>query len=418
MREALEVVGLGGLEQRGATELSGGQQQRVALARAIVYTPTLLLLDEPLSNLDVKLREQMRSELHALHRRLNLAVVYVTHDQAEALALSDRIAVVNQGRLEQVGTPVEVYERPRTRFVGDFLGRTVIVKGTVRKDAGRKLGRRAGPGPRRRAARRHASAMASRCASSRGRKTSRFCRWARSVPIEVVGKIEHVAYMGDHLEYTIAAAGRTLVLPAAKKEALRGRRRCPARVRSRLRHDAAAMSRDRRPASARPTAGRLRGRGWRSLRMLLFFAVVMALPILFLLVGSFNTAPPGQAPSYGLENWMRAFSDPQTLSALWMSFLFSVVRLVPSLALSVTVAWLIARTDMPGGNMVEFLCWLAFFVPDFPLTLAWILLLDPNFGFLNSVGPSCRSWTARCSIRTASGASSGCISAPAGSGST
>ena len=116
--EALEVVGLGGLEQRGATELSGGQQQRVALARAIVYTPAMLLLDEPLSNLDVKLREQMRSELHALHRRLNLAVVYVTHDQAEALALSDRIAVVNQGRLEQVGTPAEVYERPRTRFVG------------------------------------------------------------------------------------------------------------------------------------------------------------------------------------------------------------------------------------------------------------------------------------------------------------
>src|SRR5215472_15688205 len=136
VREALELVGLAGLEQRGATELSGGQQQRVALARAIVYTPALLLLDEPLSNLDVKLREQMRAELHALHRRLNLAVVYVTHDQSEALALSDRIAVVNQGRLEQVGTPIEVYERPHSRFVGDFLGRTVILKGTLRRAAG------------------------------------------------------------------------------------------------------------------------------------------------------------------------------------------------------------------------------------------------------------------------------------------
>ena len=118
--------------------------------------------------------------------------------------------------------------------------------------------------------------------------------------------------------------------------------------------------------------------------MLLFFGVVMVLPILFLLIGSFNTAPPGQAPIYGIENWTRAFLDPQTLSALWMSFLFSVVRLLPSLALSATAAWLIARTDMPGGNTVEFLCWLAFFVPDFPLTLAWILLLDPNFGFLNT----------------------------------
>ena len=119
------------------------------------------------------------------------------------------------------------------------------------------------------------------------------------------------------------------------------------------------------------------------LGVLLFFSIVMALPILFLLAGSFNIASPGQTPVYGLQNWTRAFSDPQTLSSLWMSFLFSIVRLVPSLTFSVTVAWLIARTDMPGGNIVEFLCWFAFFVPDFPLTLAWILLLDPHFGFLN-----------------------------------
>ena len=104
--------------------------------------------------------------------------------------------------------------------------------------------------------------------------------------------------------------------------------------------------------------------------LFLFFAAVMALPIVFLLVGSFNVSPPGQPPVYGFANWVRAFAEPQTLSALWMSFAFSVVRLIPSLALSVTFAWLIARTDMPGGNTVEFLCWLTFFVPDFPLTLA------------------------------------------------
>jgi iron(III) transport system permease protein len=128
---------------------------------------------------------------------------------------------------------------------------------------------------------------------------------------------------------------------------------------------------------------RVRGVLVAELGVLLFFCIVMALPITFMLAGSFNTAAPGQPWTWGFENWIRAFSDPQTLKALWMSFLFSVVRLIPSLTLSVIVAWLIARTDMPGGNTVEFLCWFAYFVPDFPLTLAWILLLDPHFGFLN-----------------------------------
>lgn len=130
---------------------------------------------------------------------------------------------------------------------------------------------------------------------------------------------------------------------------------------------------------------KLRGARGAALLLLVFIAVVMALPVIFLLVGSFNTAAPGQATVYGIENWVRAFSDPKTLSSLWMSFLFATVRLIPSLLLSVIVAWLIARTDMPGGHVVEILCWFAFFVPDFPLTLAWILLLDPHFGFLNTV---------------------------------
>jgi iron(III) transport system ATP-binding protein len=215
--DALEVVGLGGYDQRGSTELSGGQQQRVALARAIVYTPALLLLDEPLSNLDVKLREQMRVELHALHKRLNLAVVYVTHDQAEALALSDRIAVVNQGKLEQVGTPTEVYEHPRTRFVGDFLGRTIILKGTMHKDGGKSVVDVQGAGR---------VTVNSDTSFGEGvgvRILSRpedisLLPMGDLAPNQVVGKIEHVTYMGDHLEYTIEAAGRTLILPASKRE--------------------------------------------------------------------------------------------------------------------------------------------------------------------------------------------------------
>ncbi len=127
----LDLVGLEGLEARPATLLSGGQMQRLALCRALVYEPDLLLLDEPFSNLDAKLREQMRVELKLLQRRLGITVLFVTHDQVEALSLSDRIAVMHRGRVEQVGPPRHLYERPGTAFVRDFLGQTVILKGRV-----------------------------------------------------------------------------------------------------------------------------------------------------------------------------------------------------------------------------------------------------------------------------------------------
>jgi ABC-type Fe3+/spermidine/putrescine transport system ATPase subunit len=131
----LELVGLAGLEERPATLLSGGQLQRLALCRALVYEPDLLLLDEPFSNLDAKLREQMRVELKLLQRRLGITVLFVTHDQIEALSLSDRIAVMQRGRVEQVGAPRELYERPASAFVRDFLGQTVILRGAVKEVA-------------------------------------------------------------------------------------------------------------------------------------------------------------------------------------------------------------------------------------------------------------------------------------------
>jgi iron(III) transport system ATP-binding protein len=118
----LAAVGLEGLERRHPGQLSGGQQQRVALARSLVVEPAILLLDEPLSNLDAKLRERMRTELKTLQRRMGITFIYVTHDQAEAMALSDRIVVFNKGRVQQVGTPREVYERPANLFVADFMG--------------------------------------------------------------------------------------------------------------------------------------------------------------------------------------------------------------------------------------------------------------------------------------------------------
>ena len=127
----LEKVKLGGLGDRYPGQLSGGQQQRVALARALVLNPKILLLDEPLSNLDAKIRVQVRQEIRKLQKELGITTIYVTHDQEEALTLSDRIAVFNQGKVFQVGTPKELYERPANRFVADFIGINNLIDGTV-----------------------------------------------------------------------------------------------------------------------------------------------------------------------------------------------------------------------------------------------------------------------------------------------
>src|SRR4030088_785451 len=127
--EMLEVAHMSHLADRYPSELSGGQQQRVALARAIVIRPSVLLLDEPLSNLDANLREEMRFEIRRLHDEFRIAMVYVTHDQAEAMVTSDRIAVMNKGRIEQVDAPFALYGRPQTRFVAGFIGRTNFLEG-------------------------------------------------------------------------------------------------------------------------------------------------------------------------------------------------------------------------------------------------------------------------------------------------
>jgi iron(III) transport system ATP-binding protein len=133
---ALELVGLEGLGDRRPQQLSGGQQQRVALARALVLEPKLLLFDEPLSNLDAKLREQMRLEIRMLQQRVGITSLYVTHDQAEAMTLADRIAVMDRGRIAQLGTPREIYEEPADRLVAAFVGHANFVAGTVRDRSG------------------------------------------------------------------------------------------------------------------------------------------------------------------------------------------------------------------------------------------------------------------------------------------
>ena len=127
--DALELVRLDRAGRQRPSELSGGMQQRVALARALVYRPRVLLLDEPLAALDRKLREGMRDELRAIQRAVGITTIFVTHDQAEALGLSDRLAVMNQGRIEQLGAPREIYEHPATRFVADFIGASTVLRG-------------------------------------------------------------------------------------------------------------------------------------------------------------------------------------------------------------------------------------------------------------------------------------------------
>src|SRR5216117_5644 len=125
--EMLRVVQLDGFQARYPSQLSGGQQQRVAVARALVVEPEILLLDEPLSNLDANLREEMRFEIRRLHEAFGITTLYVTHDQAEAMVISDRVAVLHQGRVEQVGTAEDLFRRPRTRFVAEFIGRTNLI---------------------------------------------------------------------------------------------------------------------------------------------------------------------------------------------------------------------------------------------------------------------------------------------------
>ena len=130
-QKVLELVGLDGLEDRYPAQLSGGQQQRVALARALVGNPKVLLLDEPLSNLDAKLREELRFEIKSLVRRMGITSVYVTHDQAEAMVISDRVAVMETGNIVQIGPPKEIYEKPINRFVADFIGTMNFIAGKV-----------------------------------------------------------------------------------------------------------------------------------------------------------------------------------------------------------------------------------------------------------------------------------------------
>jgi spermidine/putrescine ABC transporter ATP-binding subunit len=206
----LELVKLPGLERRYPRELSGGQQQRAALARALVIDPDILLLDEPLGALDRKLRLEMQPELQNLQQRLGITTVFVTHDQGEALALSDRIAVLASGRIEQIGEPRDIYERPATPFVADFMGTTNAVRGVVASveagavvvalDGGLSL--RACPSP---------ALVPGRAALVAVRPERILLAGSRLAAYENVltARVERATYMGTFVQYTIGLAGMT-----------------------------------------------------------------------------------------------------------------------------------------------------------------------------------------------------------------
>ena len=182
--EILDMVALGGLGGRKPSQLSGGQRQRVALARALVNHPKVLLLDEPLGALDLKLREQMQVELKAIQRRVGITFVYVTHDQGEALSMSDRVAVFNQGKIEQLATPTELYESPNTAFVAGFVGVSNLLEGAVA----------------------HAVTGTHSACSIRPEKIH-LDRVGRTVPantMSVVGRVIAILYLGANTRYDVA----------------------------------------------------------------------------------------------------------------------------------------------------------------------------------------------------------------------
>jgi iron(III) transport system ATP-binding protein len=215
----LETVGLEKYKNRSATQLSGGQQQRLAFARALVREPKLLLLDEPLSNLDAQLREQMRGELKRIQLEWGVTTVYVTHDQAEAMAISDRIAVLNQGMIMQVGTPDDIYEMPRSEFVANFVGRTNLFRGKL--DASVEAGGAAivrselGPIRCRFAARSNAGQDVSFVVRPENVLLARAEGAYEPGENVVDGRIDARVYQGEVAEYTIDLNGRFRLLARA-----------------------------------------------------------------------------------------------------------------------------------------------------------------------------------------------------------
>jgi iron(III) transport system ATP-binding protein len=217
VREVLELVDMAQFETRYPHQLSGGQQQRVALGRALVYSPGVLLLDEPFSNLDAKLRERARAWVKELQTTLGLTTIFVTHDQDEALSMSDRVCVMNLGVVQQIGTPEEIYRRPVNRFVAEFVGRVNLITGdvlgwdtgvlSIRLDGGHRIAVRVPDAPKpgriTLAVRPEALVLADSDASLNGSNT-------------VEARVHAVAFLGDHYQYELEAGPLALLAQSSQ----------------------------------------------------------------------------------------------------------------------------------------------------------------------------------------------------------
>jgi putative spermidine/putrescine transport system ATP-binding protein len=216
VNKALDMVQLGAFHERRPIQLSGGQQQRVALARALVFEPEVVLMDEPLGALDKKLREQMQMDIRDIHHRLGLTIVFVTHDQTEALTMSDRIAIFNHGKIEQIGGPADIYDRPRTQFVAEFIGETNLLSGRVTSYDDGILSVALGGG------------REIRVASPTGMEPGKQVKVSvRPERIEIsptspgqnqlIVQVRDIVYHGDHLQVQVDAGSCSLVIKAPRK---------------------------------------------------------------------------------------------------------------------------------------------------------------------------------------------------------
>ncbi len=210
IKGALQMVQLQGYEDRYPKQLSGGQQQRIALARALVFRPPLLLMDEPLGALDKKLREQMQIEIKHIQKRLGITVIYVTHDQEEALTMSDRIAILNKGKLEQESFPLEIYERPRNRFVADFIGETNLLEGKVWKEQDQFMMELYGLGARFPLPSEKGGVQGEICVSIRPEKL-RIGTNGEGQP-GFPGEVEEIIYVGESTKYIVKTAAERVVI--------------------------------------------------------------------------------------------------------------------------------------------------------------------------------------------------------------
>jgi len=215
--EALELVHLDGYGRRKPNELSGGQQQRVALARALVNRPQVLLLDEPLGALDLKLRKSLQLELKRIQVEVGITFVYVTHDQEEALTMSDRIAVMNRGKVEQIGLPEGLYDRPATRFVADFMGTTNLLKGTVEEVDGTVAEVRLDGGDRCRAVLVDGLAIGDPIEISVRPESVAIGDPGQGGPGAIEGRVEQSAYLGASVQYQVRSQGGALLSVVAAK---------------------------------------------------------------------------------------------------------------------------------------------------------------------------------------------------------